>query len=130
MISMFCLLFIIVTTVFGFIFHNFGVPGKIKNNQVDLIYIRICWKRFLLPGWMFHWEWKKIRRLISLLDGCWKCKCWKVSDSLIAVVPILAVLNLRLLLTFFELRYAYAVASALHGVQHILRKDFMLQVSI
>ncbi|KAM3344158.1 hypothetical protein P3S68_026250 [Capsicum galapagoense] len=23
--------------------------------------------------------------------------------------------------------YAYAVASALHGVQHILRKDFMLQ---
>lgn len=27
----------------------------------------------------------------------------------------------------FELRYAYAVASALHGVQHILRKDFMLQ---
>ncbi|PSS24313.1 Hydroxyproline O-arabinosyltransferase [Actinidia chinensis var. chinensis] len=25
--------------------------------------------------------------------------------------------------------YAYAVASALHGVQHILRKDFMLQVS-
>lgn len=28
----------------------------------------------------------------------------------------------------FELRYAYAVASALHGVQHILRNDFMLQV--
>ena len=27
-----------------------------------------------------------------------------------------------------ELRYAYAVASALHGVRHILRKDFMLQV--
>lgn len=25
-------------------------------------------------------------------------------------------------------RYAYAVASALHGVQHILRKDFMIQV--
>ncbi|KAI3871483.1 hypothetical protein MKW98_011538 [Papaver atlanticum] len=24
-------------------------------------------------------------------------------------------------------RYAYAVASALHGVQHILRKDFMIQ---
>jgi NADPH-dependent 7-cyano-7-deazaguanine reductase QueF len=24
--------------------------------------------------------------------------------------------------------YAYAVASALHGVQHILRKDFMIQV--
>jgi hypothetical protein len=24
--------------------------------------------------------------------------------------------------------YAYAVASALHGVRHILRKDFMLQV--
>ncbi|GKD80498.1 hypothetical protein Tco_1347337, partial [Tanacetum coccineum] len=24
--------------------------------------------------------------------------------------------------------YAYAVVSALHGVQHILRKDFMLQV--
>lgn len=28
------------------------------------------------------------------------------------------------------LRYAYAVASALHGVRHILRKDFMLQVLI
>jgi hypothetical protein len=25
-------------------------------------------------------------------------------------------------------RYAYAVASALHGVQHMLRKDFMIQV--
>ncbi|KAJ0796810.1 putative glycosyltransferase HPAT/SRGT1 [Helianthus annuus] len=24
--------------------------------------------------------------------------------------------------------YAYAVASALHGVRHILQKDFMLQV--
>jgi len=29
---------------------------------------------------------------------------------------------------FVKLRYAYAVASALHGVRHILRKDFMLQV--
>ena len=27
-----------------------------------------------------------------------------------------------------EPRYAYAVASAVHGVRHILRKDFMLQV--
>jgi hypothetical protein len=25
-------------------------------------------------------------------------------------------------------RYAYAVASALHGVRHNLRKDFMIQV--
>lgn len=25
-------------------------------------------------------------------------------------------------------RYAYAIASALHGVRHILRKDFMIQV--
>ena len=25
-------------------------------------------------------------------------------------------------------RYGYAIASALHGVQHILRKDFMIQV--
>jgi hypothetical protein len=32
--------------------------------------------------------------------------------------------------SFNEPRYAYAVASALHGVQHILRKDFMLQVCI
>jgi hypothetical protein len=29
-----------------------------------------------------------------------------------------------------DIRYAYAVASALHGVRHILRKDFMLQVSM
>lgn len=29
---------------------------------------------------------------------------------------------------FLLTRYGYAVASALHGVQHILRKDFMLQV--
>lgn len=28
------------------------------------------------------------------------------------------------------LRYAYAVASALHGVRHVLRKDFMIQVII
>jgi hypothetical protein len=27
-----------------------------------------------------------------------------------------------------EPRYGYAIASALHGVKHILRKDFMLQV--
>lgn len=32
--------------------------------------------------------------------------------------------------SFVEARYGYAVASALHGVQHILRKDFMLQVSL
>ena len=29
---------------------------------------------------------------------------------------------------FIFFRYAYAVASALHDVRHILRKDFMLQV--
>lgn len=29
-----------------------------------------------------------------------------------------------------QLRYAYAVASALHDVRHILHKDFMIQVSI
>ena len=33
-------------------------------------------------------------------------------------------------ISFFEPRYAYAVASALHGVQHILRKDFMLQACL
>lgn len=32
--------------------------------------------------------------------------------------------------SFTEPRYAYAVASALHDVQHILRKDFMLQVCL
>ena len=33
-----------------------------------------------------------------------------------------------LLICAFNKRYAYAIASALHGVQHILRKDFMIQV--
>ena len=35
-----------------------------------------------------------------------------------------------LLISFFPYicRYAYAVASALHGVHHSLRKDFMIQV--
>lgn len=33
-----------------------------------------------------------------------------------------------LLVFLVALRYAYAVASALHGVRHVLRKDFMLQV--
>lgn len=28
------------------------------------------------------------------------------------------------------IRYGYAIASALHGVRHILRKDFMLQVGM
>jgi hypothetical protein len=31
---------------------------------------------------------------------------------------------------FVDLRYAYAVASALHGVRHILHEDFMLQVPV
>ena len=42
----------------------------------------------------------------------------------------LRTLTFSMLLFLFEPRYAYAVASALHGVQHILRKDFMLQVCL
>ena len=44
--------------------------------------------------------------------------CSLVFDMNFYVVPFV----------FWKPRYAYAVASALHGVQHILRKDFMLQV--
>ena len=32
--------------------------------------------------------------------------------------------------SFFKPKYAYAVASALHAVQHILHKDFLLQVCL
>ena len=36
--------------------------------------------------------------------------------------------NLDIYFSFLIRRYAYAVASALHGVGNILHKDFMIQV--
>lgn len=38
-----------------------------------------------------------------------------------AIVPVIMVVSAHL-------RYAYAVASALYGVKHVLWNDFMLQV--
>jgi hypothetical protein len=36
--------------------------------------IRNPLRRLLLHGWMFPWQWRKILKLIKLLDGCLKCK--------------------------------------------------------
>ncbi|KAG6781631.1 hypothetical protein POTOM_014542 [Populus tomentosa] len=50
------------------------------------------------------------------------------SPVIIKKVFTLEIPFLTLLLLVAELRYAYAVAAALNDVQHVLRKDFMLQV--
>lgn len=93
-----------------------------------------------------------ILRQIKLSDGCLKCEycelplkfaTWRLYFLLVISFNwccfhfIISCRQWSLLidLTFYyfnsvEWRYAYAVASALHGIKHILRKDFMLQVRI
>ena len=71
-----------------------------------------------------------MRRQIKHLVGSWKCKNYLVlytncTSSL--CYDMIPAFRFCFSLTF---RYAYAVASALHGVQHILRKDFMIQVPL
>ena len=64
----------------------------------------------------------------------WVLEMYVLPKNLIDIFVLEEVLELIvfcfMLMIFFlvEPRYAYAVASALHGVRHILRKDFMLQV--
>ena len=75
-----------------------------------------------------------MRRQIKHLVGFWKCKNYLVLYTdytnssvyyLLLCYDMIPAFRFCFSLTF---RYAYAVASALHGVQHILRKDFMVQV--
>jgi len=35
--------------------------------------VRNSLRRLLPLGWMFPWQWKRILKLIKLLDGCLKC---------------------------------------------------------
>jgi len=87
--------------------------------------------RRLLPlGWMFPWQWRRILKQIRLLVGCLKCKlsltnsifCWYLGW------PCRGSWTDIYSQTYFKYRYAYAVASAWHGVGNILYKDFMIQV--
>lgn len=91
--------------------------------------------RKLLPlGWMFLWQWKRILRQIRLLVGFLKCKFFffEVSFSSFSLRMVFLLLYFLCFPCFFSLyfncRYAYAVASALHDVGNILYKDFMIQV--
>ena len=44
-----------------------------------------------------------------------------------SIIKLWRIVYIKVLKTMY-CRYGYAIASALHGVQHILRKDFMIQV--
>lgn len=74
-----------------------------------------------------------IPKLTRHLAGFWKCK-WFVNKSFMDFLltgrfEIFGRPNIIFIwCNFSRDRYGYAVASALHGVRHILRKDFMLQV--
>jgi len=65
----------------------------------------------------------------------WVLEMWVMFDRILSI--LLMNLDLEWLVyiqccshIFVDLRYAYAVASALHGVRHILHEDFMLQVPV
>jgi hypothetical protein len=65
-------------------------------------------------------------RQTKLLDGSWKCQYIIYKKMLLIDYTCVKLTHFCFPVHIY--RYAYAVASALHGVRHNLRKDFMIQV--
>lgn len=62
----------------------------------------------------------------------WVLEMWdhftSMCDFILPYCLMVCWIHFLMIFYVIVLRYGYAVASALHGVQHILRKDFMIQV--
>ena len=91
------------------------------------------WSQRLSPHeWIFLWRWKMTQRLIKLSMGARNiCLTKQLIDIFVLVWRGIGTDNLIHYVNGFflvEPRYAYAFASTLHGVRHILWKDFMLKV--
>ena len=75
-----------------------------------------------------------IKKLMKHLDGYLKCEWYCI--NFLKLLLQLSFFDQALVSSHFcfnsfvEFRYAYAVASALHGVRHILHDNFMLQVCL
>ena len=85
-------------------------------------------RRLHQRGWTSRCRWRLIQMQIKLLVGFWKCKPWKFRSYMKneGLCYFFAFSDNQIFSCF---RYAYAIASATHGIRHILRKDFMIQVS-
>ncbi|GFY92267.1 hypothetical protein Acr_08g0006630 [Actinidia rufa] len=83
----------------------------------------------------FSCHYKEVQGCVLILDSIYRFLFINVQDTLEKIAPTWMNVSLRMkddpetdkAFGWVLEMYAYAVASALHGVQHILRKDFMLQ---